>query len=122
LLARYALDLYLAGVPEGACIGLPVCGIGLGGASAGLANYLHTWGLGREAAMRQEQEAIAYAVACDVNYYDMAPAHGACLGEQTSGEALELARQRIVLATRVTGQRANLSLPSNSTYHGPATT
>ncbi len=87
--------------------GLEVSEIGFGGAPAGLANYLDRWDPASEAAAEQIILSIQRAVELGVTYFDTAPGYGNGRSEEMFGRALRPQRDRVTIATKVTGDDAD---------------
>jgi uncharacterized protein len=83
--------------------GLNVSVVGFGGAPSGLRNYLGKWEPESDEASRLVESAINHAVERGINYFDTAPGYGAGASESMFGRALKQHRDRIVLATKLTG-------------------
>jgi uncharacterized protein len=83
--------------------GLSVSVVGFGGAPSGLRNYLGKWEPDSDEASRLVESAISHAVDRGINYFDTAPGYGAGASESMFGRALKPYRDRIVLATKLTG-------------------
>ena len=82
---------------------LNVSVVGFGGAPSGLRNYLGRWEPDSDESSRVVESAIAHAVECGINYFDTAPGYGSGASESMFGRALKPHRDRVVLATKLTG-------------------
>ncbi len=80
--------------------GLTVSRLGFGGAPAGLPRYLTPDDRDDPAFRAGILAAIRRAVQAGVTYFDVAPGYGDGRAESLFGEALEGARERLVLATK----------------------
>jgi hypothetical protein len=80
--------------------GLRVSAIGFGGAPIGIPGYLSHENRDSDAFRATAIAALREAVARGINYFDTAPSYGEGRSERLYGEALELHRDRVVLATK----------------------
>ena len=78
--------------------GVEVSELGLGGAGAGLRNYIHQWDPSQGEQAQLVEDAIRRAVELGVNYFDTAPLYGS---EEMFGRALKPFRDRVFIATKV---------------------
>ncbi|HUS90406.1 MAG TPA: aldo/keto reductase [Phycisphaerae bacterium] len=86
--------------------GLKVSRLGFGGAPIGLQGYLTADDRDSRAFQAGAVEALREAVRLGVSYFDTAPGYGEGLSERLMGEALESARDQVVLATKYGFDRA----------------
>jgi aryl-alcohol dehydrogenase-like predicted oxidoreductase len=87
--------------------GLNVSEIGFGGAPAGLANYLGTWDPASDEAGQQIVQTVRRAAELGVTYFDSAPGYGEGRSEELMGQGLRGFRDRVTVATKVTGDTAD---------------
>jgi aryl-alcohol dehydrogenase-like predicted oxidoreductase len=87
--------------------GLTVSEVGFGGAPAGLANYLESWDPASDAAAEQIVKTVRRAIELGVTYFDSAPGYGRGRSEEMLGRGLQGHRDRVVVATKVTGDDAD---------------
>lgn len=87
--------------------GLRVSEVGFGGAPAGLRNYLGAWEPESAEADERIAAAIRHAIDRGINYFDTAPGYGGGRGEELFGHGLRGRRDRVVIATKVTGASAD---------------
>jgi uncharacterized protein len=87
--------------------GLTVSEIGFGGAPAGLTNYLGQWDAASEDAAEQIVETVRRAAELGVTYFDSAPGYGKGRSEEMLGRGLRGRRDRVIVATKVTGNDAD---------------
>ena len=81
--------------------GRAVSAIGFGGSTIGIPDYVDA-GDPDSAAFRQEAlAAIQAALAEGINYFDTAPAYGDGRSERLYGEALEVHREKVFIATKI---------------------
>jgi aryl-alcohol dehydrogenase-like predicted oxidoreductase len=83
--------------------GLHVSEIGVGGAQFGLTNYMGAWNANSDAAQQATLATVHRALELGYNYFDTAPGYGDGRGEEMVGIALEVHRDQVVLATKVSG-------------------
>ena len=86
--------------------GLEVSEIGFGGAPAGLRNYLGEWEPDKDESAQQVADAIAYAVARGINYFDTAPGYGDGASERMFGLGVKHYRQQITIASKLSADTA----------------
>ena len=86
--------------------GLEVSEVGFGGAPAGLRNYMAEWDPSEPESWRNVEQAIERAVDLGINYFDTAPGYGDGTSERMYGVALKGVRDRVYIATKVTGSSA----------------
>src|SRR6266536_1085723 len=87
--------------------GLTVSEIGFGGAPAGLTNYLGTWDAASDEAGQQIVQTVRRAAELGVTYFDSAPGYGNGRSEELMGQGLRGFRDRVTVATKVTGDTAD---------------
>jgi aryl-alcohol dehydrogenase-like predicted oxidoreductase len=87
--------------------GLRVSEVGFGGAPAGLRNYLGAWEPESDEADERIAATIRHAIMRGINYFDTAPSYGDGRGEELFGHGLRGQRDRVILATKVTGDDAD---------------
>ena len=87
--------------------GLEVSEVGFGGAPAGLRNYMAEWAPSDPMAQRSVEQALERAVEVGINYFDTAPGYGDGTSERMFGEVLKEYRDRVFIATKVTGSNAD---------------
>lgn len=87
--------------------GLEVSEVGFGGAPAGLRNYVAEWDPSDPMAQRSVEQALERAVELGINYFDTAPGYGGGTSERMFGEVLKEYRDRVYIATKVTGSSAD---------------
>src|SRR5689334_24209351 len=80
--------------------GLRVSAVGFGGAPVGIPDYLSREDRDSIVFRAGAIEAVGAAVECGINYFDTAPSYGDGRAERLLGEALDGARERVVLATK----------------------
>ena len=83
--------------------GLRVSEIGVGGAQFGIRDYMGRWDPWSEEARRLTRDTLERALELGYTYVDTAPGYGEGRSEELVGEALKPHRDRVVLATKISG-------------------
>jgi aryl-alcohol dehydrogenase-like predicted oxidoreductase len=83
--------------------GLRVSEIGVGGAQFGLTNYMGAWDAFSDEAQQATTATIQRALELGYTYFDSAPGYGDGRSEEMMGVALKGHKDRITLATKVSG-------------------
>ncbi|HEY8599433.1 MAG TPA: aldo/keto reductase [Thermomicrobiales bacterium] len=86
---------------------LQVSEIGFGGAPAGLRNYLGVWEPESDDAVERIVQTVHRAIEQGINYFDTAPGYGDGRGEELLGLGLRGQRDKVIVATKVTGDDAD---------------
>ncbi|NLG48773.1 MAG: aldo/keto reductase [Chloroflexi bacterium] len=82
---------------------LQVSEVGIGGAQFGLTNYMGHWDADSQEAERATTATIHRALELGYNYFDTAPGYGNGRSEELVGRALKGHRDKVVIATKVSG-------------------